>query len=478
LNHQECEIPKRRRWFALSLRGMMVLVLVAGGLMGWKARRASLQRRAVARIEYLRGEVRYEWQPRSPYGGVAPGGASPPGPAWLRGILGDEYFQEVVEVTLPNLFRRSVTAAPSPDAPDDGPEMQAFHEELRRDREVKEALDGDQLACLEGLDRLESLELWMPSSMRSEGLARLGRLSSLKKLTSIHTPMGTEGLAQVAGLSRLERLSLRLELSDDASLAVLERLPELKELRIYGRPGGGTLSSGLIPDEPATTRGQVTDAWLARLGRLRSLTQLGFDDSPRITDAGLAHLRGLSRLESLDLDSSALITDSGLAHLEGLGNLKYLDFRSASGIGDEGLSHLRGLKRLERLCLSSASKVTDAGVAHLERLENLGWIELSSASKVSDAGVESLARLPGLKLLEMNVKSMTDSGLIRLGMFKNLKVLKLTGAKIKGEILDGIEAATPGIDIQAERIDDGAEAGPPSTNPGVPPFSQDPFKPG
>jgi Leucine Rich repeat len=453
----------------------MILVLIVGGVLGWKARRASLQRRAVARIECLRGEVGYDWQPRSSFPGAAPVGAQPPGPAWLRRMLGDEYFQEVVEVTLPGLQMPSISI-PSPDAPREGPEWQAFSDHVRRDKEAKEALDGDELACLEGLDQIESLTLWGPA-LKSEGLARLGRSTSLKNLTSLSNPMTAEGVAQIARLSKLERLAIKLNLPDDAPLAALGRLPGLKDLSIYdGSKDDGSIPK-FHPGGSAKTPGKFTDSWLARLGRLNSLTRLYLDDSSRITDAGLAHLKGLGRLESLDLDGSPWITDVGLAQLEGLVSLKSLELSSATEIGDEGLAHLKDLDRLEHLFLSSTSRVTDAGIAHLEGLKNLEWIKLSSASRVTDAGVESLAKLPALRGLDLNAKSLTDAGLIRLGALKNLKVLTLTGAKIDGEILDGIQAAIPGLSIEAERIGEGGEAVSQSTNPGVSSTPPDPFEP-
>ncbi len=52
--------PRRRR-LRLSLRGLMVLVLVVGGMLGWKARRASIQRRAVTQIKAAGGTLLYDY---------------------------------------------------------------------------------------------------------------------------------------------------------------------------------------------------------------------------------------------------------------------------------------------------------------------------------------------------------------------------------------------------------------------------------
>ena len=43
-----------------SVRGLMFAVLIFGALLGWKARRASVQRGAVAEIKWAGGWVSYE----------------------------------------------------------------------------------------------------------------------------------------------------------------------------------------------------------------------------------------------------------------------------------------------------------------------------------------------------------------------------------------------------------------------------------
>jgi hypothetical protein len=428
---------RRRRWFSLSLRTLMILVLVVGGFMGWKARRASLQRRAVARIQYLRGSVAYDWQlNNSPFALAPPPVVTPQphGPDWLRKIVGDEYFQEVVWVEL--------------GSPDES-QLRAYDELVRLRRERQRVLDKDQLACLDGLDRIESLNLSLGTvraELKSEGLARLGRLSRLKVLT-IDQPLTEEGVAQISRLTDLECLSTSFKLTDDSALALLERLPRLKTLLIIEE-------SWFIP------LAKISDAWLTRLGRLHQLNHLHLGGSG-ITDAGLAHLKGLDQLESLSVGvifdtASPLITDAGLALLAGLKSLKALNFLSASEIGDAGLAHLVGLKKLERLGLSRASKVTDAGLAHLVEFENLESLDLYSASKVTEAGIAHLAKLPRLTDLVLNNQSLSDAGLARIQSMKNLSTLVLTGPKVKGEILDRIQAANPGLLIDAERMDDGS----------------------
>ena len=39
---------RRRRWWSLSVRGLMILVLLVGGLIGWEVNRVDRMRRALA----------------------------------------------------------------------------------------------------------------------------------------------------------------------------------------------------------------------------------------------------------------------------------------------------------------------------------------------------------------------------------------------------------------------------------------------
>ena len=55
--------PNRRPWWRslrFSLRGLIVVVLIIGGSLGWVVHRARVQRRAVAAIEKAGGTVEYE----------------------------------------------------------------------------------------------------------------------------------------------------------------------------------------------------------------------------------------------------------------------------------------------------------------------------------------------------------------------------------------------------------------------------------
>ncbi len=77
----------RRRWFQFSLRTLLIVgTLVAGLLVAWRVyvepyRR---QRETMAYIKEVGGEYKTE----------------PGGPSWLRGLFGDDDFQNIIEISL------------------------------------------------------------------------------------------------------------------------------------------------------------------------------------------------------------------------------------------------------------------------------------------------------------------------------------------------------------------------------------------
>ena len=78
-----------RKRLRLSLGAMMIIVLGIGGVLGWVAHRAHVQRDAVAAITTLRrntrGSVYYDWQFVA---GQGDKDAKPLGPKWMRDAIG------------------------------------------------------------------------------------------------------------------------------------------------------------------------------------------------------------------------------------------------------------------------------------------------------------------------------------------------------------------------------------------------------
>src|SRR5207244_259173 len=92
----DADPPKRkRRWFQFSLRSLMIFTLICAVASAWLGKRVVQKRKereAVEAIVKLGGQAHYDYQNLTD--------GKPPGPAWLRKLLGENFFSEVDVVNL------------------------------------------------------------------------------------------------------------------------------------------------------------------------------------------------------------------------------------------------------------------------------------------------------------------------------------------------------------------------------------------
>jgi hypothetical protein len=164
--------PPRRRWFRFSLRTLLLLVAIVAVGFGWlgvKIRQAHEQRDAVAAIVKLNGIVCYDYEPGPSYGYQQP--AIPPGPTWLRNLLGVDFLAHADQV-------------------------------------------------------------WLDGSFPVDELSRLHSLPGVRFL-SISNPQNADGvLDSLAGLTQLKELNVCGMHVTDGSLVYLARLTQLKQLNL------------------------------------------------------------------------------------------------------------------------------------------------------------------------------------------------------------------------------------------------------
>jgi hypothetical protein len=181
------------------------------------------------------------------YEGTPPLAPTPSGPAWLRTLLGNEFFDKVIGVHWLNL--------------------------------------GDAEAGLEHLERLSSLlSLSLnAANVTDAGLAHLEGLNQLQQLDVMNTEVTDAGLEHLKGLRHLDSLNLWGTKVTNDGLERLERLTQLQELDL-----GYTA---------------VTDAGLEHLKGLSHLEKLDLSNTA-VTDTGLEHLKGLTQLRELCLNNT------------------------------------------------------------------------------------------------------------------------------------------------------------------------------
>ncbi len=93
-------MPKPRlRWFQYSLRSLLLAMLAASLGMSWvavKMQKARRQKEAVEAILKFGGTVEYDYQQNT--SGKRIRGALPPTATWWRNLLGNNFFDSVIEI--------------------------------------------------------------------------------------------------------------------------------------------------------------------------------------------------------------------------------------------------------------------------------------------------------------------------------------------------------------------------------------------
>lgn len=197
---------KLRHRLKVSLRATMLVILLVGIWLGWQVNKAREQRGAVAAVQRYGGWVHYDYEFIN---NKLTSGRSPRAPRWLRRMLGDEFFQEVRQVSL--VYDDSTGR--------------------RYDNSNVVACD-DVLARVARLPGLRSL-LLKESQATDEGMRHIGRMTGLEELFIWDARSVTDaGVGHLAGLKNLKNIHISHSNLTDASLALLSRLPAIESLSL------------------------------------------------------------------------------------------------------------------------------------------------------------------------------------------------------------------------------------------------------
>jgi hypothetical protein len=208
-----------RRWYQYSLRTLLIFVTLCAFACSWfavKMQQARKQREAVVAIRKLGGLTAYDYQETGyPY-------REPPGPIWLRRLLGDDFFANVAWVSFCHT-----------QATDAGLEHLKGLTKLDHLYLTDTEVTGDGLANIAGLTRLQVLYL-DGTRVTDAGLEHLKGMSRLQELYLNDTEVTDVGLERLKGLTSLQMLSLHNTRVTNAGLAHLRGLTQLRALSLFG----------------------------------------------------------------------------------------------------------------------------------------------------------------------------------------------------------------------------------------------------
>jgi len=172
-----------RRWLKFRLKWLLVFMAVLAvplSWLGWKLEERRRERWAEAELAKFSVElIRDAPEADDPFGETIP-----PGPAWLRRILGDDFFIHV----------KAVECWPS--ALDGDIDVEALSGPQREELSDDPPLTDAELAYLRYLPRLQAVHL-EGAEVTDEGLPQLYSLSRLESLDLSETKVSTKAVAEL-----------------------------------------------------------------------------------------------------------------------------------------------------------------------------------------------------------------------------------------------------------------------------------------
>lgn len=256
----------KRRLLSFSLRAFLLSVLLFAAAFGWlrlQLEKAGQQRKSVIAVEKLGGRVTYEYQEED--------WDAPPGPKWMRNLLGSHFFDKAVRVEF---------------------EGRGPYDPV------------EDLSCLSGMDHLRLLYLQSPSVT---DISPLADKKELWFLSIAHT--------QVEDLSPLATLhTLRILSADRTRVSDLSPLKGHKLQKLWLRGTSVSDISVLAGMEDLTLvdlyRTKVSD-----ITPLSTATELESLNLNRTDVSDLTPLAGMQKLRSLDVGRTR-VTAEGVRQLQ------------------------------------------------------------------------------------------------------------------------------------------------------------------
>lgn len=365
--------PKRRRWLTFSIRGLMVLVLIAAIGMGWIAsmRTQHQREKAIAnQIEALDGTV--QWNSRS----VSSRMLDPFSPEptqyeqWRAWLLGDDVDSRINRV----IFEKACPA--------------------------------ELFAELHNLEALTELMI-VNGSVSDASCEAISNLASLTDISLVDTEISAKQLEKISSLPNVNHIYITHASVTKENVKLLAKFPNLTTLSICSSqiPAEGLACLRVAKNLSSLTleadyNRSSSTAELSGLASLTQLEHLQIGEFP-ISDKDLEAIGAIRSLQALQITAEIAllnVTPKGLSHLASAGKLTRLDFPSAPFDDDtlRSLAKNRSLKEIH----CDGSQITDAGLKHFEGHPSLTYLSIPGC-QVTAEGIRSLAKNSSLTGLDL-----------------------------------------------------------------------------
>ncbi|SIN81955.1 hypothetical protein SAMN05444166_1082 [Singulisphaera sp. GP187] len=224
-------VELKLRRLRVSLRVLMLLIMIAAVFIGDRVTKARKQREAVESVKRCGGGVVYDWAYVN-RGKSTP--TEPNAPQWLRGLLGDEYFQDVASVALTG----TPIGVPVPGSKvisgDDVLAHLAQMNAIKSLHLVGIRITDKGFDTINRIQCLEELVIARSPWVSNADIARIETLNHLKSISIENSKVTDAGLASLAKLKNLEYLNIQNTGATDAGLVYLKGLTKLKEMWVEG----------------------------------------------------------------------------------------------------------------------------------------------------------------------------------------------------------------------------------------------------
>lgn len=176
--------PSRRQWFQFRLRTVLVVFAVMSVCLAIVSSRANRQRQAVEKIKAAGGIAVYDFECDEGFKRRTDD-PQPPGPEWLRRLIGIDYFATVTYVSFHEANDTSLALLT------ELPKLRAL--ELTDDRNISDA----GMWCLEDLPLLEALYIDGCAKVTDASVEHLRVLKNLRVLIALQTSISLDGMRKL-----------------------------------------------------------------------------------------------------------------------------------------------------------------------------------------------------------------------------------------------------------------------------------------